>query len=306
MGVITTKSTGANKIVFMNMRGASVGGTNLYTTIGLANNATTSFHTIQGVAGTGGWISGTIVIDATTDYVIPFLCFFDRQRDGTTYNVSAQFGDSIPTGLSITNSSSSIQVVMPNNSGFVSASVTYCVQAAANGTTLPVSLSASSVLGSTSGSEPSSGVIGEKISSTTMIDTAGSTTAGTKTTVKTTGGVTSAALTLTAGIWNIYWGVSQEVDVSVGAGLTGAIARQELAKDDGTLIETAEGPFANASAVAARFNPKVTTRVIISESTTYNIKFYWSNNSGTATVTTNDTYAGALSSSARFYAVRIG
>jgi hypothetical protein len=145
----------------LNMRGVTVGGTNLYTTIGLANNTTTTFHTIQGAAGTGGWLSGTIVIDATTDYVIPFFCFFDRQRDGTTYNVTAQFGDSIPAGLSITNSGSSIQVVMPNNSSFVSASVTYCVQAAANGTTLPVSVSASSVLGSTSGVAPAAGVIGE-------------------------------------------------------------------------------------------------------------------------------------------------
>jgi hypothetical protein len=38
--------------------------------------------------------------------------------------------------------------------------VTYCVQAAANGTTLPVSVSASSVLGSTSGVAPAAGVLG--------------------------------------------------------------------------------------------------------------------------------------------------
>jgi hypothetical protein len=138
-GVVKASGTTAT-VYFFNMRGTTVGGTNLYTTISLANNATTAFHTIQGEAGTGGWISGTIKIDATTDYVIPFFCFFDRQLDGTTYNVSPQFGDTIPSGLSITNSGSSIQVVMPNNSGFSSASVTYCVQSAANGTTLPVNV----------------------------------------------------------------------------------------------------------------------------------------------------------------------
>ena len=196
MGVITTKSTGANKIVFMNMRGASVGGTNLYTTIGLANNATTSFHTIQGDAGTGGWLSGTIVINATTDYVIPFFCHFSRQLDGTTYNVSAQFGDSIPTGLSITNSGSSVQVVMPNFTGgetFVSASVTYCVQAAASGTTLPVSLSASSVLGSTSGSAPAAGVIGENTSA-----------AGSNTVLTTATWANVATLSLNKGTYIVY------------------------------------------------------------------------------------------------------
>jgi hypothetical protein len=156
--------SGYCSVLFNNQRGDVVGGTNLYSTIGLANNATTSFHTIQGVAGTGGWLSGTIVINATTDYVIPFFCHFSRQLDGTTYNVAPQFGSTIPAGLSITNSGSSVQVVMPNFTGgetFVSASVTYCVQAAASGTTLPVSVSASAVLGSTSGTAPAAGVIGE-------------------------------------------------------------------------------------------------------------------------------------------------
>jgi hypothetical protein len=163
--------------------------------MGLANNTTTTFHTIQGDAGTGGWLSGTIVIDATTDYVIPFFCFFDRQRDGTTYNVTAQFGDSIPAGLSITNSGSSVQVVMPNNASFVSASVTYAVQAAANGTTLPVSVSASSVLGSTSGVAPAAGVIGERITGT-LAEASGITL-----TTSTYTDITS--ISLTPGTWSI-------------------------------------------------------------------------------------------------------
>jgi hypothetical protein len=140
------------------MRGTTAGGTNLYSTIALADNATTSFHTIQADIFSGGWLSGTIKIDATTDYAIPFFCMFSRPASGT-YNVATNFGSDIPSGLSITNSGSSIQVVMPAVTGFSSASVTYCVQAAANGATLPVSVSASSVLGSTSA--PGAGVIGE-------------------------------------------------------------------------------------------------------------------------------------------------
>ena len=179
------------------MRGTTVGGTNLYSTISLANNATTTFHTIQGDAGTGGWLSGTIKIDATTDYAIPFFCFFSRQLDGTTYNVAASFGSDIPSGLSITNSGSSVQVVMPNVSGFSSASVTYCVQAAANGTTLPVSVSASSVLGSTSGVAPAAGVIGEMLG-TERAGTNGKTFSARSTTaISGTGGVYNEVVQIT-------------------------------------------------------------------------------------------------------------
>jgi hypothetical protein len=176
--------SGYCSVLFNNQRGDVIGGTNLYSTIGLANNATTSFHTIQGVAGTGGWLSGTIVINATTDYVIPFFCHFSRQLDGTTYNVAAQFGSTIPSGLSITNSGSSVQVVMPNFTGgetFVSASVTYCVQAAASGTTLPVSVSARSVLADTSGTAIPSGVLGYNAATTATVS--GAITANTNTVI---------------------------------------------------------------------------------------------------------------------------
>jgi hypothetical protein len=121
------------------MRGSTVGGTNLYSTISLANNATTSFHTIQGEIGSGGLLTGSIKIDATTDYAIPFICMFSRSASGT-YDTSKMFGADIPAGLNITNSGSSVQIVMPDVTGFSSASVTYAVQAAANGTTLPVNI----------------------------------------------------------------------------------------------------------------------------------------------------------------------
>jgi hypothetical protein len=196
-------------VYFFNMRGTTVGGTNLYSTISLANNATTTFHTIQGDAGTGGWLSGTIKIDATTDYAIPFFCFFSRQLDGTTYNVAASFGSDIPSGLSITNSGSSVQVVMPNLAGFSSASVTYCVQSAANGTTLPVSVSASSVLGSTSGVAPAAGVIGQKLTWTT---------APSSTTPTTLADWTNAEIPLTAGRWQVFFDVQYSIESGTTSG----------------------------------------------------------------------------------------
>jgi hypothetical protein len=132
-------ATSPTTAVVVNMRGSTVGGTNLYSTISLANNATTSFHTIQGEIGSGGLLTGSIKIDATTDYAIPFICMFSRSASGT-YDTSKMFGADIPAGLNITNSGSSVQIVMPDVTGFSSASVTYAVQAAANGTTLPVNI----------------------------------------------------------------------------------------------------------------------------------------------------------------------
>lgn len=189
---VATSTTEMNVNV---MRGSVVGGANLYSTIGLATSGATTFHTIQGVAGTGGWLSGTIKLDGTgTDYVIPFFCHFSRQLDGTTYNVSPSFGDTIPAGLTISNSGSAIQINVPGAS-FTSCSVTYCVQAAANGTTLPVSVSASSVLGSTSGVAPAAGVIGEKLTQSRAFASGLAMTSGAA------ANVTATALTLTPGTW---------------------------------------------------------------------------------------------------------
>ena len=198
--------SGYCSVLFNNQRGDTVGGTNLYTTIGLANNATTSFHTIQGAAGTGGWISGTISIDGTTDYVIPFFCHFSRQLDGSTYNVAPQYGSTIPSGLSITNSGSSIQVVMPDVGSPGTCSVTCCVQAAANGTTLPVSVSASAVLGSTSGVAPAAGVIGE------YKEAVGSATSQSNGTFGDGG---SAGVLLSAGVWDVQGIVNAVPDTGV-------------------------------------------------------------------------------------------
>jgi hypothetical protein len=58
--------------------------------------------------------------------------------------VAAQFGADIPAGLYVTNSGSSVQIFVPNVT-LTSGSVTYCVQAAANGTTLPVNVPSSQI-----------------------------------------------------------------------------------------------------------------------------------------------------------------
>jgi hypothetical protein len=296
------KASGATaSVYFFNMRGTTVGGTNLYSTISLANNATTTFHTIQGDAGTGGWLSGTIKIDATTDYAIPFFCFFSRQLDGTTYNVAASYGSDIPSGLSFTHSGSAVRVVMPNLAGFSSASVTYCVQAAANGTTLPVSVSASSVLGSTSGVAVPAGAIGEKITWTTPPSTQNLTTVEAD--------WTNAFITLPAGTWDIKANLSVTAVLASGvAAGSYAASRIKITDSSNNIVEnqyktldTNAHAATTAAASLGAVIPFAFTKSVAA-STVYKIRVFNDRTGGGN--------AGIISNGnsvySEFYAIRIG
>jgi hypothetical protein len=292
------KASGATaSVYFFNMRGTTVGGTNLYSTISLANNATTTFHTIQGDAGTGGWLSGTIKIDATTDYAIPFFCFFSRQLDGTTYNVAASFGSDIPSGLSITNSGSAVQVVMPDLAGFSSASVTYCVQAAANGTTLPVSVSASSVLGSTSGVAPAAGVIGQKITTASVITTTTATTSDAD--------VNNANIPLTEGTWQICYNVCGSYTTGSTSGNAGYL-NVKLTNASNVLVggcSSAVYAVTRTAATNIAYGVFAGSAIVtIASPTTYKLRLKKVDSSGTGSSSVE--VGGDLA--AELYAIRIG
>jgi hypothetical protein len=305
-GVVRSKGASTCSVMYCNMRGDTVGGSNLYSTIGLANNATTTFYTISCAAGEGGWISGTIKIDGTTDYAIPFFCFFSRQLDGTTYNVSPFYGSSTPaTGFSISNSSSAVQITLPNDASFVSASVTYCVQAAASGTTLPVSVSASSVLGSTTGVAPAAGVIGEKISSSAIIDTI-FTPANTDVSVKTTGGTDPVTLVLTPGNWRIEYSVPCYYATGTTAGNKGYTTVAITDNAGSRIAGTASGVYVQTTANAANItqvNCAGSLVVNISTTTTYKLYGKYVDSYGTGSAALD---IGAGSFDGYFFATRIG
>lgn len=158
---------------FNNMRGSTVGGTNLYTTIPLNNGTATSLQTVNVAAGEGGFIEGVIKIDATTDYVTTFKVEFARPITGTAYTCTPQYGcDALPTGSSIDITSGGvIQLTLPSITGFSSGTARFSMQAAAVGATLPLQISGSlvngPVLGSTSGTAPAAGYVGEEKSQVT-------------------------------------------------------------------------------------------------------------------------------------------
>jgi hypothetical protein len=154
--------------------------------------------------------------------------------------VAAQFGADIPAGLYFTNSGSSVQIFVPDVT-LSSGSVTYCVQAAASGTTLPVSVSASSVLGSTTGSAPAAGVIGESLAFTPRTVT-GSSGAWASNTTK--------LVTLTPGIWSIR-AMMEFAANSTGGTVVGAVATNSTADNTGHVART---QFGYAQATNASIN----------------------------------------------------
>lgn len=131
------------------MRGTTVGGTNLYTTISLANNATTTIQDVSGhTAGTGGYIEGYIVIDggAGEDAVTTFKVEFQKPASGTAYSCTVTYGcEALFAGSSIDITTGGlIQVTLADIGGdFVSASATFCMQAAAIGAQLPLQIDSS-------------------------------------------------------------------------------------------------------------------------------------------------------------------
>jgi len=145
VGVAKTAST----LEFINMRGAVVGGSNVRTTIPLAQTTT---NTVQNVSAyEAGELSGWVSIQATTPLKFYVQAQFSKNGAGTGYNISYQVsGDNPPAGLSLeVTNAGVIQLVMPTISGFASASINYALNAPAVGATLPLSLDANLIVGDT-------------------------------------------------------------------------------------------------------------------------------------------------------------
>ena len=124
-------------------RGVLVGATNVRTQIALANNATTTVQNVS--AYDAGELSGSVVIAATASLRFFVSAQFSRNGAGTNYNVSYQAsGDTPPVGFQVTITSAGLlQVVMPSVAGFTSAAITYGLDVAAVGATLPLSINPS-------------------------------------------------------------------------------------------------------------------------------------------------------------------
>jgi hypothetical protein len=139
------------------MRGTAVGGTNLYTTIGLTGSTSNGLYTttIQNVSnlvnGTGGKLTGFAYIDATTDSVFTFDIHFTKYIDGSNYGVSTIIGAGVVPPMDgggnefavTVTTGGSIQMSLPGIAGFVSAHVTFAMNAPNVGAKLPLQIDSS-------------------------------------------------------------------------------------------------------------------------------------------------------------------
>lgn len=155
--------TSLSSFIFINYRGSTVGSTNARTQINLSNNSTTNMQNCASYD--AGSIEGWIYIDGTTDYRFYFNAPFSKYGAGSNYYISPSYvGDTPPAGFTITiNSSGQSIVTMPSITGFVSATCTYSLNAPAVGTNFPLSINASAVQGSTTGTAAIAGYLGDTL-----------------------------------------------------------------------------------------------------------------------------------------------
>ena len=193
LGVANTTTT----MILTQSRGVVVGGANARTTISLANNATTTVQDVSAYA--AGELSGWITIAATTPLQFYVQAQFAKNGAASDYNLAYQTtGDTPPVGFSLTVTSGGlIQAVLPSITGYTSASINYALNAPAVGTSFPLSVQASSVLGQTTGTAPAAGYIGEVLSQTRLRSSALALTSTTPV------NLTATPLTLTPGVWRI-------------------------------------------------------------------------------------------------------
>ncbi len=207
LGVATSTSA----FQFFNFRGSVVGGANARTQISLSNNTTANVQNVS--AYDAGEIVGWVYIDAGTDYRFLLKAQFAKNGAGTNWNLSYQtVGDTPPAGFSFSITSGGvIQYTMPSVASFSTALFNYALNAPAVGTSFPLSVSGTSVVGGTptvntinestlnngvqiqgrkSGSAISSGYVGE-ITTRSEFNNAS---VGTTT-------VNLGTLNLTAGVW---------------------------------------------------------------------------------------------------------
>jgi len=225
---------------FANMRGTTVGGTNVSTVIPLTLAGTTVIQNVSAWPdGGGGKINGTITVfgPATPQGCRVEINF--HKRSGSSYEISAAFPASSIVAASGTLSASvnetngNISITLPTITGATSASITFSIDSAALGATLPLAISASNVLGSTSGVAPAAGVIGEMFG-TERAGTGGSTYSTSATTAPTSSATLMVSVTLNKGSYIISGytravqtdGTSRDYVVEVRVGGTNVLQGQ--------------------------------------------------------------------------------
>ena len=297
-------------------RGNVVGGANARTQINLLNNTTGNIQDVS--AYDAGELTGWIYIDATTDLRFYVSAPFAKTGAGTNWNISpAYMGDTPPSGFSISITSAGIiQYTMPSVTGFSTAVINYALNAPAVGTTFPLSVSGSSVIGGTptvdqineltstngvqikgrtSGSAIAAGYVGEKITWAS----APSTTA----TPTTIADWTNASIPLTSGTWLVIANIMADAYTAATAG-TNAITTISITDSSNNVVQNQEKSV--QCLTPANGNMRTVTCLSfgfvanLNASTTYKIRHVRNSVSGNAGNSYNE-----ASYRSEFFAIRI-
>jgi hypothetical protein len=153
---------------FFNMRGNSVGGSNVYTQISLANAATTTIQNASAYDSVE--LAGWVYINATAKYRFHFKAQVTKKGDATDYLVSFQTsGDTPPTGFNITVTTAGlVQATLPSVAGYSSALVQFSLNGPAVGASLPLTIDSTNVSFGTVRAKDSSGIAFQNSGSTSI------------------------------------------------------------------------------------------------------------------------------------------
>jgi hypothetical protein len=131
----------------LNMRGTTVGGTNLTTSIGLTLASSTVIQNVSNYPnGGGGKINGTITVLGPSPIQGCRVEINFQKISSTVYNISAAFPSSSIIAASgalvatVNETNGNISITLPTITGATSASVTFSIDASSVGTTLPLQI----------------------------------------------------------------------------------------------------------------------------------------------------------------------
>lgn len=188
VGIARTSSA----IDFFNMRGSSVGGTNVYTQIGLTNNAVTTIQNASAYDSVE--LSGWVYINATTPLRFGIKVQVTKNGAGNNYLVSFQTsGDTPPSGFDVDATAAGlVQVTLPSIAGFTSAVVQFSLNGPAVGASLPLQIESTNVSFSAVQAKDVGGIALKDSTGTNRI------------VMTATGITTSAPVTLSQGIANSF------------------------------------------------------------------------------------------------------
>jgi hypothetical protein len=113
-------------------RGVVIGTSNVFTTIILQNTSPTVIQNVASFAnGEGGVLTGTIKVDATTDYVFGFEISFTKDLTGiVNHSVRYFAGDPLPS-IAVSVVGQDIRITLGTLAGFVSATARFQLSASA-------------------------------------------------------------------------------------------------------------------------------------------------------------------------------